>query len=452
MTPPELRRFRADRLLRRDFGALAPEVLAHARRRLVALGVRIDDADLQSCYAQAWQGLYATVLAGEAVATPTGWLVTVTVRRAIDEQRRSGSSRTPWGSLVSGGPDVAAHQPDPGQHVDDVDRLREVFEALRGRLSRRECEAASLCYLQGLSRAEAARQMGLSRRRMDKLMDGTGTGSPGVAARVGELLAVIRSGRWCDEQASLMRGLAFGVLDPNGERYRLALVHQRECPACRAYVVSLRRLAAVLPPLSLPIGALARVGAGAAAGGNGAAAGAATAPAAGSGPAAAASAAGSASAAGGGWLLAGGSITAKVAASCLIALGLGAGCVALGHGGRDGGVASGRAPAHHRRAAANAAPDSIGGGRGIAAPPVVAAALATPRREAVAASAFAPARRSVPRRPRPALVARREFGAESVATARPAPAVISPRPATPQASASSDASSATHAQREFGVQ
>lgn len=447
MTPPELRRYRADRLLRRDFHARAPEVLAQARRRLAALGVHVDDADLQSCYAQAWQGLYATVLAGEVVATPTGWLVTVTVRRAIDEQRSRASSRTPWPSLGSRGPETASPQPDPGQHVDDVDRLREVFEALRGRLSRRECEAASLCYLQGLSRAEAARQMGLSRRRMDKLMDGTGSGSSGVAAKVGELLAVIRGGRWCDEQASLMRGLAFGLLDPHGERYRLALVHQRECPACRAYVASLRRLAAVLPPLSLPIGALARAGAGAAAGGNGAAGTA------GSGSSVAASAAaGSASATGGGWLLAGGSVTAKVAASCLIALGLGAGCVVLDHDARARAAPSRLAAVHHRRLVAGAARQSV-----ASAPRTIAQAMpAAPRPQAVEADVFAPARREV--RPRPALAARREFGVESVAAASPSPASIRPiaviprEPGAVSASGAAGSAAAAHAQREFGVQ
>ena len=56
-----------------------------------------------------------------------------------------------------------------------------------------------------------------------------------------------------------MRGLAYGILDPNGERYRLALIHRSECPACRAYVVSLRGLAAVLPPVFLPWGLGAQV-------------------------------------------------------------------------------------------------------------------------------------------------------------------------------------------------
>ena len=126
------------------------------------------------------------------------------------------------------------------------------MEGLRGRLSPRERQAASLCYLQGLSRADAAARMGISEARMRKLMEGSRAGSPGVAGKVGELLETIRAGSYCAEQSSLMRGFAFGILDPAGERYALAMAHQRECPACRAHVLSLRGLASVLPPLPLP--------------------------------------------------------------------------------------------------------------------------------------------------------------------------------------------------------
>ena len=94
--------------------------------------------------------------------------------------------------------------------------------------------------------------MGIGETAMRKLMEGRAPGRPGVAGKVGDLLRVISGGEWCEQQTSLMRGLAFGILDPDGERYRLARLHQRECPACRAYVLSLRGLAAVLPPLALP--------------------------------------------------------------------------------------------------------------------------------------------------------------------------------------------------------
>ena len=61
-----------------------------------------------------------------------------------------------------------------------------------------------------------------------------------------------------------MRGFAYGVLDPAGERHALAQAHGAECPACRAYVLSLRGLAVVLPPAPCMLHAL--LGSGAAAG------------------------------------------------------------------------------------------------------------------------------------------------------------------------------------------
>ncbi len=181
---------------------------------------------------------------------------------------------------------------------------------------------------------------------MRKLMEGAGPGRPGVAGKVGELVETIRAGGWCEEQGSLMRGLAFGILDPEGERYQLALAHRSECPACRAYVLSLRGLAAVLPvPMFLPgvlgAGALAGAGAGVGAGagtgvgagGAGAGAGAGTGAGAGAqvgsgiGALSASGAAGAGGVAGGGWLFAGG-IGAKLAVGCLV-VAFSAGCVAL---------------------------------------------------------------------------------------------------------------------------
>jgi DNA-directed RNA polymerase specialized sigma24 family protein len=268
MSPSTLRRYRAERLLRQEFGALRAEVLGSVRGRLRARGVHLDGGDLEACYAQAWQGLYAAIAAGEEIANPGGWLAVVTFRRAIDEHR--GARARGFGDLVTvepAGPEHAvgtaagthiaytAHtEPDLAAELDDRAKLRQLFEALRSRLSARECEAAALCYLQGLTRAQAAQRMGISEARMTKLMEGRGPQSPGVAGKVGELLEAIRGGEWCEQQGSLMRGFAFGILDPRGERYRLARLHQRECPACRAYVLSLRGLAAVLPPLPLPWG------------------------------------------------------------------------------------------------------------------------------------------------------------------------------------------------------
>jgi DNA-directed RNA polymerase specialized sigma24 family protein len=319
MSPQSLRRFRAERLLAQQFEALRAQVLAAVRRSLAAGGLELDVVDLEACYAQAWQGLHAAVLDGQEIANPAGWLVVVTQRRTIEELRSCHRAVRAESAQV----EERGCDPDLAARIDDLSKLRHLFEAMRARLNWRECEAASLCYLQGLSRAEAAVRMGVSERRMRKLMDGDGAGGEGVACKVGRLLAVVSAGRWCDEQASLMRALAFGLLDPAGERYRLATQHQRECAACRRYVISLRGLAAVLPPLVVPPGIFAgAAGAGAGVGG-GAGAGAGGGTTAGGGIAAAGAGSGA-------WGAAGGSLGAKLAGT-LAALGVAAGGATLLH-------------------------------------------------------------------------------------------------------------------------
>ncbi|HTA36994.1 MAG TPA: sigma-70 family RNA polymerase sigma factor [Solirubrobacteraceae bacterium] len=351
MSPLPLRRYRAERLLGEQFEQLRAGVIAGVAARLRAVGVRLDDGDIEASYSQAWQGLYASVLEGAEVANPEAWLALVTYRRALDEHRaRVRVKRVPVdpaGNRVDAALAASAcFGRDLADELDDRVRLRQLFEGLRARLNTREQQAATLCYLHGLSRAEAASRMGVSEARMQKLMDGRGGHAPGVARKVGALVETIGAGRWCDEQGSLMRGFAYGVLDPSGERYRLAELHHAECPACRAYVLSLRGLAAVLPPfpsLLAPLLGSGVVGA-AAASGSGAAGSATSAGGAQLGSGASASAlsasgaagAGAAGATGGGWWLAG-SLGAKLAAGCLVALGVGAGCVALGGRAHDGG-------------------------------------------------------------------------------------------------------------------
>jgi DNA-directed RNA polymerase specialized sigma24 family protein len=344
MSPLPLRRYRAERLLSREFEGQRRTVLDTVRGRLRSRGVALDEGDLEGCYATAWQGLYTALLEGQEIENPTGWLVLVCFRRAIDEARvparreehhGGGGETQEWGAVE---PDIAAA-------LDDRARLQQTFEALRKGLNTRERQAATLCYLQGLTRAQAASRMGLSEARMRKLMEGHGAERPGVAAKVDGLLRTISGGGWCEQQGSLMRALAFGILDPAGERYQLAQLHRRECPACRAYVLSLRGLAAVLPPLALPWGP------GAVGFGGGSAAGAGAGAGTGSGVGAA-SGAGTGAGAGvgssGGSLFAGGSLGAKLAAGCLLVAGVGGGCVALVAG------ASHTHPAHrHRYGTAN---------------------------------------------------------------------------------------------------
>jgi DNA-directed RNA polymerase specialized sigma24 family protein len=484
MSPLTLRRYRAERLLREEFEGLRARVIATVRGRLGASGAHLDVRDLEACYSQAWQGLYAAVLDGQAIESPAGWLTLVTYRRAIEELRAGrhvdhGSARhgrgTGEGDARLELPTDGAEEPDLAAGLDDRMRLRHLFEGLRGRLSVREREAASFCYLQGLSRTEAAARMGISEARMRKLMDGPGAGRPGVAGKVGDLAETIRGGGWCEEQGSLMRGLAYGILDPDGERYRLAVSHRGECPACRAYVVSLRGLAAVLPPVLRPwglgAGVVARAGASAHTGaqigahsGAGAQAGAGV-----GGGVAASGAAGVGGAAGGSWLLAGGPLGAKLAVGCLIALGVGAGCVAITHG---PGFPS---PSRHRSHSAHKARPWTGtgihgaGGSSLTVDRLVAGLPGAPGGHASASSTppltptekaareFGPERGAAPLDARSSSSSSSSSsGVSATATARSATSVkrefmVAPRSSPAPSSAEAAGSGASSAEREFGI-
>jgi hypothetical protein len=366
------------------------------------------------------------VLDGEEIANPAGWLVIVTFRRAIDEQRARGRANRGGEPVdddaLAAGKGVARER-DLAEELDDRAQLRQLFEGMRGRLSEREREAAVLCYLQGLTRSEAAARMGVSEARMRKLMEGAGAGRPGVAGKVGSLVASIRDGEWCEEQASLMRALAYGILDPDGERYTLALSHRNQCPACRAYVTSLRGLAAVLPPVYLPLGLGAGALAQAARGAHTSAASAVTGSGAGasggaqvggglggtlSASGAAGAGAGASGVAGGGWLLSGGSLTAKLAVGCVLAFSVGAGCVAL-----NVGVVPAHRDGRPQRTVRTASARVDDGGRAYSVEPASPAASVAPQLEP--ASVARPSAR--PAALTPESKASREFGPEQTLAA-----------------------------------
>jgi len=377
--------------------------------KLAAAHTTLDPADLEACYSQAWQGLYGEVLAGARIDNPAGWLVLVTYRRAIDEQRSQARARRGAVSLdesQSGVDRESGREVDFAGDLDDRRRLRSLMEGLSGRLDGAEREAAVLCYLQGLTRAEAAQRMGLSARRMRRLMEGRSGGRPGVAAKVGLLVESVGRDEWCKEQSSMIRAYAFGVLSPAGDRERLAEAHLRACPACRAQVAALRGLASAMPPWVLPwklgTGLLART---AHAGGS----------------------AGAGAGAGGGWALASGTGASKLALGCAVALTVGAGCVALE--GPDHRAPARRTPAAHLAAAA----------------PRSALADVAPARSAVSSPKPVPTRRrasraAVPVASTPQAAAQREFGPEQPPPSPPAP---------PVARAASTAAAQSKAEREF---
>lgn len=245
-------RRKADEMLSRGYEPWKRKVQAGVRGQLSRRNIHFDDLDLDGFYNQAWHGLHTKLIEGENISNPEGFLVRAMFCRAIEEFRlrhvdryeKDGIDALEYGTEV-----------DLPSRLDDQRTLRHFQEGLADRLDERERRAATLCYIHGYTRPEAARLMGVEPKRLEKIMDGDGDKKPGAAKKVAALIKDIEAGLWCEKRQSLMKAYAFGLLDLEGKRYAEARVHLADCTACQRYVKSLRGLGAVLPPVALPVGA-----------------------------------------------------------------------------------------------------------------------------------------------------------------------------------------------------
>src|ERR1039457_745663 len=232
----------AERVSEEHYGSLESEVVAVVRRRLLARKMHLDHAELEGAYCQAWHGVIEEIKRGNKIRNLTGMLVDITWRRAVDAYRES---RPAQRAEV----DIEAHavEVDLDQQLDDQEKLRRFIKRLKRRLSQQECQAVSLCLIHGYSRPEARKLLGIKdEARMQKLMDG-------ATKKIGAIVASI-SARGCgdDEWARLLRAYALGTLAEEHPDYPRAREHIEKCTACHRYVMGLRGLAAIVPPVGLP--------------------------------------------------------------------------------------------------------------------------------------------------------------------------------------------------------
>lgn len=225
---------------------LQAEVIATVSSKLSARKMSLDESDLEEAYCQAWHGVCETIKRGTLVSNLTGMLVEITWRRTVDIYRALHPGQRADVEL-----DGHSVDPDIDEQLDDQIKLKRFIARVRGRLNPRECEAVSLCVIHGYPRPEAAKLLGLERSQMEKLMDG-------ATKKIGGIVASI-SARGCggDEWARLMKSYALGLIAEDDRDYPRAAAHVAECEACARYVNGLRGLAAILPPVTLPLGPLA---------------------------------------------------------------------------------------------------------------------------------------------------------------------------------------------------
>lgn len=296
----------ADRVIEAEYEDFRSDVLRSVRGKLGASKIVFAELDMDGFYNQAWYGLYTKLQDGQQIDSRKALLVQMTYRRAIDEYRRLHPDRQADPVVLE-----SVGREDPIEAtLDQQQEFRQFVEGMRSSLNQRELQAATLCYIYGLSRPEAAEQVGVRPKRMEKIMDE-------VSRKLRPVLASIKEGNWCEDRAVLINQFALGALEPGSDEYEEAVRHLEDCPGCRRHVVGTRGLAAVTLPSAVML--IAMTGAAAAAAGAGVASAAGGSAAGGAGTAGGSAAAGAA--AGGAGLGVAAQAVAVVAAVAAVAAG-----------------------------------------------------------------------------------------------------------------------------------
>ncbi len=225
-----------------NYEALKEVVLRSVGSRMFARSVRLDRIDLEAAYNQAWHGVCQAIAQSRRVENLAGLLVDITSKRAIDIYRQRNEA-------MHADADVESHavEVDLAERVDDQHKIERLIERLKDRLTDVQRNAVTLCVLQGYTRPEAARILGIEASAFEKVMDRT-------MKKIGGIIAGMDS-RGCgdDEWARALRSFALGLMSEESPDHERIAEHVGECASCKRYVMGLRGLAAVLPPFGLPL-------------------------------------------------------------------------------------------------------------------------------------------------------------------------------------------------------
>jgi len=239
---------RAEAVANANLRTLERPVLRAVENRLRSENITLADPDLQAAYNQAWHGVYQAIAQGRQVENLTGLLIDITYKRSVDIYRQRHEAMHGEADLENHAVDV-----DLAERLDDQRKIDRLIERLKDRLNSNERNAVTLCVLHGYKRGEAAARLGIEETAFQKIMDSAT-----------KKIAVIVTGmqaRGCggEEWARALRAFALGVMSEEHPDHHRIAEHIDQCASCGRYVMGLRGLAAVLPPIGpplAPVGAL----------------------------------------------------------------------------------------------------------------------------------------------------------------------------------------------------
>jgi DNA-directed RNA polymerase specialized sigma24 family protein len=205
-------------------------VVRRVRTKLDRSRLHLADQDLDACYNEAWRALCERVSAGGAKPESlVGWLIEVTYCRAIDELRKLRPGR--FAPLDEESQSQA--DDDLAERADDRWTLDLLFDVARHGFSPLHARIIVLTCVFGLPRAQVAEHVGVSLKRLHKILDGH-KGKEGLRRKLERCIDVIAAGRCCEQYSSAMIAYRLGWVRAGSASEDRIHGHLRVCPACRS--------------------------------------------------------------------------------------------------------------------------------------------------------------------------------------------------------------------------
>jgi DNA-directed RNA polymerase specialized sigma24 family protein len=166
----DVRRYRAERLARSHYAKLRAPVANFVRRRLGRAAGLLPEQELEAGYSMAWDALMEKVAQGKAPDCYESWLCVVTYRRAVDYLRRVHAHREFPLAAVDG----VATGDDPCELASSRECVHECVRGIERRFGERGARIVAYLWLGDLTHAAAAERVGVSTKRLRKILYGDG--------------------------------------------------------------------------------------------------------------------------------------------------------------------------------------------------------------------------------------------------------------------------------------
>ena len=164
----DVRRYRAQQLASVHYARLQEPVACFVRRRLGGAGALLPDQELEASYNLAWAALIEQVLQGKMSDRFDGWLCVVTYRRAVDYLRRRHLDR----EVPLVGVDELGTVEELWELASSREIVRTVLKRIEWRFGERGARIVACLWLEGLSHAAASERVGVSTKRLRKILYG----------------------------------------------------------------------------------------------------------------------------------------------------------------------------------------------------------------------------------------------------------------------------------------